>query len=115
MSQLPPTATWYLQPMNRKWIWPSLSSLGGKVLFPPNSVGAQVCDVPGSFGPLVVTCLMVSWLICIVHEESVWVVDEASISWGKLSIRPIMASFFYQKCLFPGTKTSLNWEGVVPK
>lgn len=85
-------------------------------MFPPRSVGEQVCDVPDSRGLLLVTCLMVSRLIPMAQEGSVGVIDEAEISWGKtLSVRPIMTIFFYQKCLFPSTITSLHWEAAIPK
>lgn len=55
------------------------------VLLLPHSLGEQVCDVLSSRGLLLVTCLRVSRLISTAHEESVWVIDEAEISWGELS------------------------------
>lgn len=84
------------------------------VLFPPHSAGERVCDVHSSCGLRLVTCLMVSWLVSTAHGQSVWVIDDTEISWGKLSMRPIVTIFFRQKWLFSGFIISLNWEGATP-
>lgn len=63
---------------------PPLSLVGNTFVSSPLSVG-HVCDVPGSWGALPVTCLMASRLISTAHEEPVRVIVEAEILWEKLS------------------------------